>query len=362
MRFVDLQAQYRRIEPAIQRRLQRVLEHGQFIMGPEVAELEAALAAFAGAKHCISMSSGTDALVAPLMALGIGPGDEVVTTPFTFVATAEAVALVGATPVFVDIDRRTYNIDPEAIKRAITPRTRCIIPVSLFGQMPDLDAINAIAARDGITVMEDAAQSFGATRGGRRSCGVTRVSATSFFPAKPLGGYGDGGACFTDDDRLAEILREIRIHGQDRPYHYARVGLNGRLDTLQAAILLAKLEVFDDELARRERVARRYDSLLAGVVEPPYVVPGSLSAWAQYTIEVDDRESVRERLSKDGIPTNVYYPAPLNRDSPYARAGGLPTPNTEAAAQRVLSLPMHPYLEEAEQDKVVAALRRALGR
>lgn len=360
MRFVDLQAQYQRIAPSIQARLQRVLEHGQFIMGPEIAELEAALAKFAGAKHCLSYSSGTDALVAPLMALGVGPGDEVITTPFTFVATAEAVALVGATTVFVDIDRRTYNIDPKAIERAITPRTKAIIPVSLFGQMPDLEAINALAARHKLTVMEDAAQSFGATRGGRRSCGVTRLAATSFFPAKPLGGYGDGGACFTDDDGLATVLREIRIHGQDRPYHYSRVGLNGRLDTLQAAILLAKLEVFDDELARRERVARRYDALLKGLVEPPFVEPGATSAWAQYTIEVDQRERVRERLTQQGIPTNVYYPAPLNRDSPYARAGGAPTPNAEAASKRVMSLPFHPYLSEADQDRVVAALRAAL--
>ncbi len=361
MNFIDLQAQYRRIEGDVNARIKAVLEHGQYIMGPEVAELEERLAADVGVQHCIGVSSGTDALLVAMLALGIGPGDEVITTPFTFIATGEMIALIGAIPVYVDIDPRTYNIDPAQIEAAITPKTRAIMPVSLYGQCADMDAINAIAKRHGLPVIEDGAQSFGATYRGRQSCGLSLIGCTSFFPSKPLGAYGDAGACFTDDDALAKAMREIRVHGQDRRYHHPRIGINGRLDSLQAAVLLAKLKIFPDEVAARARIGARYSELLAGSgCVTPYIELHNTSVYAQYTIAVDDREGLIAKLSQAGIPTAVHYPVPLHRQPAFA---GMPlpaVPAAECAAARVVSLPMHPYMSDADQDSIADALRAAL--
>ena len=311
-------------------------------------------------KHCIAVASGTDALLIALMALGIGAGDEVITTPFTFIATGETIALLGAKPVFVDIDRRMYNLDPSFLESAITPKTRVILPVSLYGQCADMDAINAVAAKNGIPVIEDACQSFGATYHGRKSCALSTVGCTSFFPSKPLGCYGDGGACFTDKDDLATRIRQIRVHGQDRRYHHALLGINGRMDTLQAAILLAKLEVFADEVDARNRIGVRYGELLHGAVETPSVDPHNTSVYAQYTVQVDKREAVQEKLREEGIPTAVHYPVPLHLQPVFAGLN-LPEgsfPVAEAAAKRVLSLPMHPYLAEDELVRIASILRK----
>ncbi len=369
MDFIDLKTQYQRIKPAADERMAKVLAHGQFILGAEVAELESALAQYAGTRHCIAASSGTDTLLIALMALGIGRGDEVITVPFTFIATGEMIALAGATPVFVDIDPRTWNLDPSRLEAAITPRTRAIMPVSLYGQCADFAAINAIAARHRLPVIDDAAQSFGATQNGRRSCSLSLIGSTSFFPSKPLGGYGDGGALFTDDDELAKVMREIRVHGQDRRYHHPRLGVNGRLDTLQAAILLAKLEIFEEEVAARERIGARYGELIReafagdnGRVATPWLAPGNTSVYAQYTIEVDDRDGVEARMKAQGIPTAVHYPVPLHLQPVFASLGlheGA-FPASERAARRVISLPMHPYLGDEQQRRVVAALRAAV--
>jgi UDP-2-acetamido-2-deoxy-ribo-hexuluronate aminotransferase len=370
MDFIDLKTQYRRIKPAVDERIARVLEHGQYVMGPEVLELEQALARYCGTKHCIAVSSGTDALLIALLALGIRPGDEVITAPFTFFATAEMIALIGARPVFVDVDPRTYNLDPAKLEAAITPRTRAIMPVSLYGQCADFDAINAIACSHGLPVIEDAAQSFGASYKGRRSNALSFIGATSFFPSKPLGCYGDGGALFTDDEALAKLMREIRVHGQDRRYHHPRLGLTGRLDSIQAAVLLAKLEIFDDEVAARERAATVYARLIeaafgaGGRVQAPWVAPGNTSVYAQYTVEVDEREIVETRMKALGVPTAVHYPIALH-EQPVFDYLGQPAgsyPVSEAAARRVLSLPMHPYLTEEQQQRVVAALAEAVGR
>lgn len=358
MQLIDLQAQYRRIKTDVDARIHAVLAHGRYVMGPEVEMLEQRLAAYAGVAHCVALSSGTDALLVAMMALDIGPGDEVITTPFTFFATGEMIAVLGATPVFVDIGRQTYNIDPRLIEDAITDRTRAIMPVSLFGQTADMDPINDVGRRYGIPVIEDAAQSFGATYRGKRSCGLSALAATSFFPAKPLGCYGDGGAVFTSDAGLAERMRTLRNHGQSAPYYHSRLGINGRLDTIQAAVLLAKLEVFDDELALRAQVATRYDEWLAGSVKTPALAPACSSVYAQYTIEVDKRDAVRDRLSGAGIPNAVYYPVPLNRQPPLYSE--VPTPMAEAASQHVLSLPMHPYLELDDQRRVCDVLLAAI--
>ncbi|GAB3791419.1 DegT/DnrJ/EryC1/StrS family aminotransferase [Dyella agri] len=358
--FIDLKAQQARIRQEIDAGIQRVLAHGQYILGPEVTELEEKLAAFVGARHCISCANGTDALQIAQMALGIGAGDEVITPGFTYIATAETVALLGARPVYVDIDPRTYNLDPAKLEAAITLRTRAIIPVSLYGQCADFDAINAIADRHGIPVIEDAAQSFGARYKGRRSCNLSMIACASFFPSKPLGCYGDGGAIFTNDDQLAVAMRQIARHGQDRRYHHARVGVNSRLDTLQAAILLAKLEIFEDEIELRQRVAARYGALLAesDVAAPPYIEPHNTSVYAQYTVGVDDRESVQARMKDAGIPTVVHYPIPINKQPAVADAGAQ-LPVGDAAARRVLSLPMHPYLTESQLSLVVENLAMA---
>ncbi len=359
IQFIDLKAQQARIKDRIDAGIARVLAHGQYILGPEVAELEGKLAAYVGAKHCITVANGTDALQVAQMAFGIGPGDEVITPSFTYIATAETVALLGAKPVYVDVDPRTYNLDPELLEAAITPRTKAIIPVSLYGQCADFDAINAIAARHGIPVIEDAAQSFGATYKGRRSCNLTTVSCASFFPSKPLGCYGDGGAIFTNDDELATVIRQIARHGQDRRYHHIRVGVNSRLDTLQAAILLPKLEILDDEIVLRQQVAARYAALFAGQdkIVAPHVEPFNTSAYAQYTIRVRDRESLQEALKKEGIPTVVHYPLPLNRQ-PAVQDAATVTPESDRAAAEVLSLPMGPYLSEQDQVAIAAALGR----
>lgn len=357
MPFIDLAAQQARIKDKIDAGIQRVLAHGKYILGPEVAELEKKLADYTGAKYCITCANGTDALQIAQMALGIGPGDEVITPGFTYIATAETVALLGAKPVYVDIDPRTYNLDPTLLEAAITPRTKAIIPVSLYGQCADMDAINAIADKHGIPVIEDAAQSFGATYKGRKSCNLSTIGTTSFFPSKPLGCYGDGGAIFTNDEELAVILRQIARHGQDRRYHHIRVGVNSRLDTLQAAILLPKLEIFDEELGLRQQVAERYTALLneAGINTTPYLEPHNISAWAQYTIQVENRTEVQARLKEKGVPTAVHYPIPLNKQPAVAdTAAALPV--GDAVAEVVLSLPMHAYLKKSDQAAVVKAL------
>ena len=368
MDFIDLKTQYRRIKPSVDARIARVLEHGQYVMGPEVTELEKVLAGYCGTRHCVAVSSGTDALLIALMALGVKAGDEVITSPFTFFATAEMIALIGARPMFVDIDPRTWNLDPSRLEAAITTRTRAIMPVSLYGQCADMDAINAIACRNNLPVIEDAAQSFGATYKGRRSNALSFVGATSFFPSKPLGCYGDGGALFTDDDSVAQLMREIRVHGQDRRYHHPRLGLTGRLDSIQAAVLLAKMEIFDDEIAARTRVAATYERLIVeafgrdGPVRAPYVEPHNTSVYAQYTIEVDQREIVETRMKAAGVPTAVHYPIALH-EQPVFEGLGYPLgvfPASEAAARRVISLPMHPYLTEEQQQRVVQALKEAV--
>jgi len=362
MQFIDLQQQYRLHQAVIDARMRRVLEHGQFIMGPEIAELEAALAAYVGVKHAITVASGTDSLEIALRALDVGPGDEVITVPFTWISSSEVIGLVGAKPVFVDVTAADYNMDVDLIEGAITPRTKVIMPVSLFGQMPDYARINALAARHGITVIEDAAQSFGATQSSRRSCAVTKISSTSFFPAKPLGCYGDGGALFTDDDALNEKMRAIRTHGGLKRHHHPYLGMNGRLDTLQAAVLLAKLPHFPGEVAARERIGARYTELLRGVCTVPEVMPGNTHVYAQYTIRVPDRDRFGERLKAAGIPTAVYYPKCLHEQPVFAPLG-YPWgafPQSERASREVISLPMHPWLTETDQDRIVAAVRVAL--
>ena len=356
--FIDLKAQQSRIKAEIDAGIQRVLAHGQYILGPEVAELEEKLAAYVGAKYCITCANGTDALQIAQMALGIGAGDEVITPGFTYIATAETVAILGAKPVYVDVNPKTYNLDVEKLEAAITPRTKAIIPVSLYGQCADFDAINAIAAKYNLPVIEDAAQSFGATYKGRKSCNLSTVACTSFFPSKPLGCYGDGGAIFTNDDELAKVIRQIARHGQDRRYHHVRVGMNSRLDTLQAAILLPKLEILDDEIEARQRVAETYTKLFneAGVLTTPFIETHNQSAWAQYTIQVENRADVQEKLKAEGIPTAVHYPIPLNKQPAVADANAV-LPVGDAVAERVMSLPMHPYLATESQQTIVAVMK-----
>ncbi len=362
MDFIDLKTQYAALKDRIQVRMQTVLDHGQYIMGPEVAEMEGKLAAYAGTKHCISVSSGTEALLIALMALDLKAGDEVITTPFTFAATAETIVLAGGIPVFVDIEPDTCNIDASLIEAKIGPRTKAIMPVSLYGQVADMAEINAIAARHGLAVIEDAAQSFGASYQGKKSCGLSTFGATSFFPSKPLGCYGDGGALFTDDDRLAQAAREIRVHGQSQRYRHTRVGVGGRMDTLQCAVVLAKLERFDWEIERRLALGRRYAELLADVPVQRLAVRADRDCvWAQYTVFVPERESVQAALKAEGIPTAVHYPIPLNQQPAYAHHCCPDcTPNASAAAVRVMSLPMSADLNERDQDKVVEVLKRAL--
>jgi len=340
------------------------MDHGRFIMGPDIAQVEQALADYVGVPHCVTVSSGTHSLEIALRAIDIGPGDEVITVPFTWISSSEVILLVGATPVFVDIDAATFNIDLDQIEAAITPRTKAIMPVDLFGQMPDFERLNAIADKHGIAVIDDAAQSFGATQNGRRSCGVATVGSTSFFPAKPLGCYGDGGALFTADDELADKLRAIRTHGGTRRHHHTLVGTNGRFDTLQAAVLLAKLPHFQDEVEARGRIGARYSELLREAVVVPEVAAGNTHVYAQYTIRTHDRDAVAAELKEQGIPTAIYYPKCLHEQPVFAHLGYQlgAFPESEKASREVLSLPMHPFLSDADQDQIVAAVKSAVGK
>lgn len=362
MQFIDLKAQYKRIEADVLMGIKAVLDSGQYIMGPEIKILEERLALYAGVKHVIVNASGTDALLMALLALEIKPGDEVITSPFSFFATAEVISLIQAKPVFVDIDPITYNINVDALEQAITSKTKAIMPVSIYGQCAELDTIQEIARKHGIPVIEDAAQSFGATHHGKPSCSISDIGCTSFFPSKPLGGYGDSGACFTNDDILAERLREIRVHGQSARYHHPRIGINGRMDTVQAAVLIEKLKLFAEEEKLRHKVAERYNQLLSDVVSVPKVLDHNTSIYAQYTIEVPQRDAFIASMRELGIPTAVHYPVAMHLQPALAylgyKAGDFPC--AESACERVVSLPMHPYLSEADQDAVVYAVRQSL--
>jgi UDP-2-acetamido-2-deoxy-ribo-hexuluronate aminotransferase len=374
MQFIDLEAQQRQLLPdgrtireAVDTRIAAVLNHGRYILGPEVEELEHTLAAYVGVEHCIAVASGTDALLIALMALGVQVGDEVITTPFSFIATSETIALLGATPVYVDIDPATYNLDPAKLEHAISARTKAIIPVSLYGQPADFPAINAIAERHGLPVIEDGAQSFGSQQHGRRSCGLSTIGTTSFFPSKPLGGYGDGGACFTDDPELADRMRRVSRHGQARRYFHTDLGVNGRIDTLQAAILLGKWSNFAQEVEARGRIGAAYSRKLkaAGITTTPQLAAGNTSVYAQYTVEVERRAEVQAALQAQGIPTAVHYPTllcqqPALRCEHSRCSRGCHTPRAQAASEQVMSLPMHPWLSDNDQDRVVDALVSAL--
>lgn len=358
MQFIDLKTQYQTIQSDLQARMNRVFEHGQYILGPEVQELEEQLAGFIGAKHCLTVSNGTEALLIALMALGVGAGDEVITTPFSFIATVEVILLLGAKPVFVDIDPLTYNIDANLLEKAITSKTKVIMPVNLYGQCADFDKIQAIATHHKLALVEDAAQSFGASYKGRNSGLLGNISCTSFFPAKPLGCYGEGGACFTEDDELAMIIRQIRNHGQDKRYHHIRLGLNGRLPTLQAAILLSKMTVFAEELERRQWVAEQYNMRLKDIVSIPHIESYNKSSFAQYTIRVAKRDSVIAALTAQNIPTAVHYPVAIHQQPVMIDMGCTPSglPHSEQAAMEVLSLPFHPYMGLQDIEKVTHAL------
>jgi UDP-2-acetamido-2-deoxy-ribo-hexuluronate aminotransferase len=370
MQFIDLEAQQRErlpdgrtIREAVDTRIAAVLNHGRYILGPEVEELESTLAAYVGVDHCIAVASGTDALLIALMALGVRAGDEVITTPFSFIATSETIALLGATPVYVDINPASYNLDPAKLEQAISPCTKAIIPVSLYGQPADFPAINAIANRHGLPVIEDGAQSFGSTQQGHLSCSLSTIGTTSFFPSKPLGGYGDGGACFTNDPELADRMRRISRHGQERRYFHSDIGVNGRIDTLQAAILLAKWPNFQQEVEARCRIGAAYSLKLneTGITTTPQLTDGNTSVFAQYTVQVENRAAVQAALKDQGIPTAVHYPTllcqqPALRCQHSHCSNGCHTPLALAASERVLSLPMHPWLSDADQDRVVSAL------
>lgn len=358
MQFIDLQAQYRAYQGAIDAGIKDVLDSSRYINGPQIKELEEALAAFTGAKHAIGCASGTAALVMNMLAWRVRPGDEVITTPFTFFATAEVIALMNAKSVFVDVDPETLNIDATKIEAAITEKTKAIIPVSLYGQCADLDAVNAIAAPHGIPVLEDACQSLGATIDGRQSCSLTTAAAVSFFPSKPLGCYGDGGMAFTNDDDLAERLRSIRNHGQGERYLHHRLGFNGRLDSIQAAVLLAKLPHFQGELDARQKIAAGYAERLQGKVRLPVIKEGHVSAWAQYTVRSENRDAIKESMTAADIPSAVHYPMCLHQQPVFQGLGYQlgDFPEAERASQEVISLPMHPFLTEEEQDRVAAAV------
>ena len=361
--FIDLKTQYASLRESVNARIQAVLDHGQYIMGPEVKELEQRLAVFTGARHCITVASGTEALLIALMALGVKAGDEVITTPFSFVATVEVIVLLGAKPVYVDIEADTCNIDVAGIEAKVSPRTKAIIPVGLYGQVPDMAAINAIGLRHGIAVIEDAAQSFGASYQGARSGHLSTIGCTSFFPSKPLGCYGDGGAMFTDDDALAQACREIRVHGQSKRYHHTRVGVGGRMDTLQCAVVLAKLDRFEWEIAQRLEKGERYRQLIrdsGAAVELLAVRPDRDCVWAQFTIFVDQREALQQRLQAMGVPTAVHYPKPLHLQPAYADLCCPDCcPGSVQSGQRVMSLPMSADITDADMRRVVDALASA---
>ncbi|KZR93755.1 UDP-2-acetamido-2-deoxy-3-oxo-D-glucuronate aminotransferase [Synechococcus sp. MIT S9509] len=374
MQFIDLAEQQRQqlpdgrtIREAVDMRIAAVLNHGRYILGPEVEELETILAAYVGVDHCIAVASGTDALLIALMALGVKAGDEVITTPFSFISTSETIALLGAIPVYVDIDPATYNLDPGKLERAISERTKAIIPVSLYGQPADFPAINAIAERHGLPVIEDGAQSFGSEQHGRRSCGLSTIGTTSFFPSKPFGGYGDGGACFTNDPELADRMRRVSRHGQARRYFHTDIGVNGRIDTLQAAILLGKWPNFAEEVEARGRIGAAYSRKLqaASISSTPQLAAGNTSVYAQYTVQVDQRAEVQAALKERGIPTSVHYPTLLSQQPALSSINNRAsqvwhTPLAQAASERVMSLPMHPWLSDDDQDRVVDALANAL--
>ncbi len=361
MQFIDLSTQQKRIRDKIESRINQVLDHGQYIMGPEVKELEEKLATFVGVPHCISCSSGTDALLIALMALDIGPGDEVITVPYTWISTAEVIALLHAKPVFVDIQPDTFNMDPDKIEEAITPQTKVIMPVSIYGQCVDMSRINAIAQKHNIPVIEDGAQSFGATHHGKKSCGLSAIGCTSFFPSKPLGCYGDGGAIFTNDEELADKMRQIRVHGQKVKHQHPLVGMNGRLDTMQAAILLEKLEIFPEECSLRWKAGQRYNELLKGIpgIQVPIIAEGNDSVYAQYTLLAEDRDKVSNALKAEGIPSVAYYAVPLHLQGAFGNLDYKPGhfPVAEKVASQCLSLPMSPYVTQQDQEAVAAAMR-----
>lgn len=360
MEFIDLKAHYNKYRESIDARMRKVLDNNSYIMGPEIAELEKILQEYVGVKHCITVASGTDSLEIALRALNIGPGDEVITVPFSWISTAEVIAQVGATPVFVDIDSEYFNLDSNLLESAITPHTKAIMPVSMFGQMPNMERINAIAAKYNITVIEDAAQSFGATRNGLRSCGASRIGSTSFFPAKPLGCFGDGGALFTDDDDLASTFRTIRNHGGLKRHHHTHIGMNGRLDTLQAAVILGKWSGFEGEVETRRLIGAKYSSLLQSVVKTPGIDPGNSHVYAQYTVRVDGnlRDSVIAKLKEREIPTGVYYPKCFHEQPAFMYLGYKmgDFPQSELASREVFSLPMHPFLTDLDQEFIVHTL------
>ena len=362
MEFIDLKTQQQRIRKSIDQRIAKVLDHGNYIMGPEINELETTLSEYVGAKHCISNSSGTDALLLALMALNIGPGDEVITTPFTFFATGEMISLVGAKLVLADINPETYNIDPAKLEEKITSKTKAIVPVSLYGLCSDFDSISNISKKYNIPVFEDAAQSFGASYKGKKSCSFGTIGCTSFFPSKPLGGYGDSGACFTNDDELAQKMKELRVHGQKTRYNHTQVGINGRMDTMQAAILLSKMEIFEEEVGLRKIVGERYTKLIDGRLKTQKNPSECENVYAQYTVEVDSRELVQKKLQDLGVPTAVHYPVPMHIQPVYQNIGYKKGdfPHAELAAQRVMSLPMHPYLDEKTQEEVINKLIKAI--
>jgi len=367
MQFIDLAAQQKRIRTQIDDNIKKVLDHGRYIMGPEIRELEEKLAKYVGVDHAVGVASGTDALLMSLMAYEIGEGDAVLTTPFTFIATGEVIRLVGATPVFVDIDPETYNMCPWELEKVIKKilaenkvKPRCIMPVDLFGQPADYDEINKIAEKYNLYVIGDAAQSFGASYKGKKACSLAEIAGTSFFPAKPLGAYGDGGMVFTSDAKLHEKLLSIRVHGQGSDkYNNIRVGINGRLDSMQAAVLLAKLEIFDEEIELRQKVAVRYTEALKDYVKVPFVKEHNISAWAQYSILHPRREKIIDKLKENGIPTAIYYPKPLHLQDAFSylgyKKGDFPV--SERVAGEIFSVPMHPYLTPDEQDRVAAATR-----
>ncbi len=358
--FIDLSAQQTRIKPQLDAAIARVLAHGQYIMGPEVRELEEQLAEYVGVRHCIAVSSGTDSLLIAMMALGIGPGDEVITVPYTWISTAEMIALLGAKPVFVDVQSDTFNMDPAKIEAAITEKTKAIMPVGIYGQTANMTAVNEIAARHNLPVIEDAAQSFGATHHGKKSCSLSTIGSTSFFPSKPLGCYGDGGALFTDDDELAQSMRQIRVHGQAEKHHHPILGLNGRLDTIQAAILIEKLKIFQEEITQRQLVADRYATALQAFagLQAPSVAPENTSVWAQYTLLTQNNESLREFLKENGIPSVTYYAVPLHLQEVFTylehTKGDFPV--SERIASRGLSLPMCPYLREDQIETITSVI------
>lgn len=356
--FIDLAAQQERLRADIDAGIARVLSHGQYILGPEVGELEERLAVYTGAAHCITCANGTDALQIALMALGVGAGDEVITPGFSYIATAEVAVMLGAKVVYVDIEPASYNMDPTLLEAAITPRTKAIIPVSLYGQPANFEAINTIAKKYGVPVIEDAAQSFGASYKGQKSCNLSTIACTSFFPSKPLGCYGDGGAIFTSDPDLSKIIRQIARHGQEKRYYHIRVGVNSRLDTLQAAILLPKLAILDDEIAARQKVADAYGAALNNLgIVTPRIAKYAVSAWAQYTIRLPNRRAVQNALKAQGIPTAVHYPLPLNRQPAVADTNA-DLPVGDKAADEVISLPMHSYLSDADINHIISILQQ----